>query len=112
MLTFEPIIMPIAICLIGFGCAPIYPAIIHDTPNRFTVKYSASVMAVQVGCAYLSNVTIVPLFGVIGEKTTFLSLPYVLLAILILMVITNELTTIFTKDKTKLLIEKHEKSSN
>jgi fucose permease len=112
MLTFEPIIMPIAICLIGFGCAPIYPAIIHDTPNRFTVKYSASVMAVQVGCAYLSNVTIVPLFGVIGEKTTFLSLPYVLLAIFILMVITNELTTIFTKDKTKLLIEKYDKSSN
>lgn len=112
MFTFEPQIMPVALCIIGFGCAPIYPAIIHDTPNRFTVKYSASVMAVQVGCAYLSNVTIVPLFGVIGDKTTFLSLPYVLIAILILMVVANELTTKLTKDKTKLLIERHEKSSN
>jgi fucose permease len=109
---FNVYFMPAAVFIIGFGCAPIYPAIIHDTPSRFTVKYSASVMAVQVGCAYLSNVTIVPLFGVIGEKTTFLSLPYVLLAIFILMVITNELTTIFTKDKTKLLIEKYDKSSN
>lgn len=109
--NFNIYIMPVAICIIGFGCAPIYPAIIHDTPERFTVEYSASVMAVQVGCAYISNITIVPLFGLIGEKTTFLSLPYVLLAILIVMVITNEIVVIKTKDKTKLLNDK-KKSSN
>ena len=110
--NFNIYIMPVAICIIGFGCAPIYPAIIHDTPERFTVEYSASVMAVQVGCAYISNITIVPLFGLIGEKTTFLSLPYVLLAILIVMVITNEIVVIKTKDKTKLLNDKKKKSSN
>lgn len=105
-LNFNISIMPVAIGIIGFGCAPIYPAIIHDTPNRFTPKFSASVMAVQVGCAYISNVTIVPLFGVIGEQTTFLSLPYVLLAILVLMVITNEIVIIKTKDKTKLFLDR------
>lgn len=105
-LNFNIFIMPVAIGIIGFGCAPIYPAIIHDTPNRFTPKFSASVMAVQVGCAYISNVTIVPLFGVIGEQTTFLSLPYVLLAILALMVITNEIVNIKTKDKTKLFLDR------
>lgn len=105
-LNFSISIMPVAIGIIGFGCAPIYPAIIHDTPNRFTPKFSASVMAVQVGCAYISNVTIVPLFGVIGEQTTFLSLPYVLLAILVLMVITNEIVIIKTKDKTKLFLDR------
>ena len=105
-LNFNIFIMPVAIGIIGFGCAPIYPAIIHDTPNRFTPKFSASVMAIQVGCAYISNVTIVPLFGVIGEQTTFLSLPYVLLAILALMVITNEIVNIKTKDKTKLFLDR------
>ena len=103
MFSFEVNIMPVAITIIGFGNAPIYPSIIHDTPNRFTPKYSASVMSIQVGCAYASNITIVPLFGVIAERTTFLILPYVVLLFTIIMIICNEVTTIKTKDKTKLL---------
>ena len=109
MFTFNIYIMPVAVCLIGFGCAPIYPAIIHDTPNRFTKEYSASVMAVQVGCAYMSNITIVPLFGVVGDKTSFLALPYVLLFFTIIMIVANELVIVRTKDKTKLLTKLNKK---
>lgn len=101
--TFNIYIMPVAICLIGLGCAPIYPAIVHDTPNRFTPKYSASVMSVQIGCAYLSNVTISPLFGVLGENTTYLALPYVLIGLFIIMVLCNEFVLIRTKNKDELL---------
>jgi len=102
-LIFNVYIMPIALFIIGFGCGPIYPSIIHATPTRFTKKYSQSVMSVQVGCAYIANITVAPLFGIIGNKISFLLLPYVLLTFLIIMTICNEICLIKVKDKTKLL---------
>lgn len=99
---FNVYIMPAAIFLIGFGCAPIYPSIIHATPTRFGEKMSPFVMAIQVGCAYIANITFSPLFGVIGKATTFLILPYVLLFILIILVLGNELVLIrINKEKKK-----------
>ncbi len=99
---FNVYIMPAAIFLIGFGCAPIYPSIIHATPTRFGEKMSSFVMAIQVGCAYIANITVSPLFGVIGKATTFLILPYVLLFILIILVLGNELVLIrINKEKKK-----------
>ena len=99
---FNVYIMPAAIFLIGFGCAPIYPSIIHATPTRFGEKMSPFVMAIQVGCAYIANITVSPLFGVIGKSTTFLILPYVLLFILIILVLGNELVLIrINKEKKK-----------
>ncbi len=99
---FNVYIMPAAIFLIGFGCAPIYPSIIHATPTRFGEKMSPFVMAIQVGCAYIANITVSPLFGVIGKATTFLILPYVLLFILIILVLGNELVLIrINKEKKK-----------
>lgn len=96
------IILPISILLLGLGCGPIYPAIIHDTPNRFTSKLSQNVMSIQIGCSYIANISIAPLFGVISEATTFLLLPYFLFLFLILIVFGNELVQIKTKDKSKL----------
>jgi hypothetical protein len=57
----------------------------------------------------MSNITIVPLFGVVGDKTTFLALPYVLLFFTIIMIVSNELVIIRTKDKTKLLTKLNKK---
>lgn len=99
---FNVHIMPAAIFLIGFGCAPIYPSIIHATPTRFGEKMSPFAMAIQVGCAYIANITVSPLFGVIGKATTFLILPYVLLFILIILVLGNEFVLIrINKEKKK-----------
>ena len=89
-MTFEIKIMPFAVVLIGLGCAPVYPAIIKDTPNRFSKKFSQNVMGIQMSFAYISNFLIVPLFGVIAKNTTFLILPYCVLAFFILLVLGNE----------------------
>lgn len=103
-LRFNLYIMPASLFIIGFGCGPIYPSIIHSTPTRFTKAYSQSVMSIQVGCAYIANITISPLFGVIGKYTTFLLLPYLLLLFFIIMSVCNEVVNIKVKDKTKLVI--------
>ena len=105
-MQFNVYLMPVALVLIGFGCAPIYPAIIHSTPNRFTVEHSQSVMSIQMGFAYIANVTFAPLFGVIGKNTTFLILPYVIIGVLILSVVSNELVNKLTQNNQKQEIAK------
>ena len=86
----NPYLLPVGISLVGLGCAPVYPSIIHSTPTRFTPSFSASVMAVQIGCAYLSNVSASPLFGVIGQYAGFVYYPYYLLAFLVVLALCNE----------------------
>lgn len=96
-------ILPYALFIAGFSCGPIYPCIIHATPDRFTKQLSMSVMSIQVGCAYIANITVAPLFGVIAKATSFLILPYVLLGFTIIMILGNEVVLIKTKNKEVLL---------
>ena len=94
---------PIITFFLGFGLGPIYPAIIHDTPNKFTKELSGNIMGIQVGCAYIALVTISPLFGVVGEHFGFHLLPIVLLICTILTFVFAELSNALTKDKSRLL---------
>lgn len=89
-MTFNINIMPIGLVLIGLGCAPIYPATLKATPSRFMEKYSENVMSMQMVFAYIANLVIAPLFGVVAKSTTFLILPYVVAFFLILLFISNE----------------------
>lgn len=104
-MTFNVKIMPFAVVLIGFGCAPVYPAIIKDTPNRFTKKYSQNVMGIQMSFAYISNFLIAPLFGVVAKYTTFLILPYCVLFFFIILVLGNEGINLIGKKNEKLDIK-------
>ena len=87
-----PLILPlgeavtlVGLLLIGFGCAPIYPSIIHATPSHFGAENSQAIIGVQMASAYIGNCLMPPLFGVLADHTTIAILPYYLLAILILM---------------------------
>ena len=71
--------------LVGLGCAPIYPSIIHATPSHFGASRSQAIIGVQMASAYIGNCLMPPLFGVIANHTTIALFPYYLLAILILM---------------------------
>ena len=97
------IFIPVSAFLIGLGCGPVYPAIIHATPERFTKSLSQNVMSVQVGCAYIANISVAPLFGVIGENVSFLLLPLIIFIFLFLLIGGNEMVLFKVKDKTKLI---------
>ena len=71
--------------LIGLGCAPIYPSIIHATPGHFGAERSQAIIGVQMASAYIGNCLMPPLFGVLADHTTIAVFPYCLLGILILM---------------------------
>lgn len=53
--------------VIGFGCAPIYPCIIHATPEHFGRENSQAVIGIQMACAYVGTTLMPPLFGVLSS---------------------------------------------
>ena len=71
--------------LIGLGCAPIYPCIIHSTPFNFGLENSQAVIGVEMASAYIGNIIMPPLFGLIAERVSISLLPFYLCAILGLM---------------------------
>lgn len=78
LFTFVPyneILFKIIFLLIGLGCAPIYPALVHNTPKRFGKENSSVIIGFQMAFAYIGTTLLSPLFGVIASKTSFKILP-------------------------------------
>ena len=76
--------------LVGLGCAPIYPSIIHSTPDHFGADKSQAVIGIQMASAYVGNLTMPPLFGLLANNITPALFPFYLLALLVLMVCMHE----------------------
>lgn len=83
--------------IIGLGCAPIYPCIIHSTPYNFGAKNSGAIIGIQMASAYLGATFMPPIFGVLGNASTFAIMPLYLLVFVILMLVMIELTFRVTK---------------
>ena len=77
--------------VIGLGCAPVYPCIIHMTPNVFGKDKSQAMISVQMAFAYTGFLTMPPLFGIIVENISISLLPVYLLVFLIAMFVMHEL---------------------
>ena len=84
------IIPLIGLITIGFGCAPIYPCVIHSTPAYFGADKSQAVIGVQMACAYVGSLAAPPLFGLIANHITISLYPYYLGVILLLMILMHE----------------------
>lgn len=80
----------IGLILIGLGCAPIYPSIIHETPANFGADLSQGIIGIQMAFAYVGTCLMPPVFGVLGQHISFGLYPVFLMAILILMVVMAE----------------------
>ena len=76
--------------LVGLGCAPIYPSIIHSTPRHFGADRSQAIIGVQMASAYLGNCLMPPLFGWLAARAGAALFPVYLLILLGLMVWMHE----------------------
>ena len=72
--------------LMGFGCAPIYPCIIHSTPEHFGEENSQALVGVQMASAYVGVCCMPPLFGILANGIGVSLLPWYTGLILLLMV--------------------------
>ena len=77
--------------VIGFGCGPIYPCIIHSTPYNFGAENSGAIIGIQMASAYVGSTFMPPLFGLLGNKISFSILP-VYIFIFFLLIVMTELT--------------------
>ena len=76
--------------LIGLGCAPIYPCIIHSTPFYFGSENSQAIIGVQMASAYCGTLMAPPVFGFIAENISTGLMPVFIFAFLILMAVMHE----------------------
>lgn len=76
--------------LVGLGCAPIYPCLIHSTPEHFGAENSQAVIGVQMASAYVGICLMPPLFGLIANHITAALFPFYLLVLLVLMALAHE----------------------
>lgn len=93
LLPGTPELSLIGLSLIGLGCAPIYPSIIHSTPDHFGADKSQAMIGVQMASAYIGTCLMPPLFGILANHLTVALLPLYLLTILILMITMHEILT-------------------
>ena len=95
------IIPQIGFMIIGLGCAPIYPCIIHSTPSNFGAENSGAIIGIQMASAYVGSTFIPPLFGFLGGLIGYQIMPIYILAFFILMLCMVEYTFRITSKKEK-----------
>lgn len=89
-----PSSLPLAIAgflLIGLGFAPIYPSIIHSTPNSFGKENSQAIIGIQMAAAYLGATLAPPIFGLIANYVEIRLLPLYLAIFMMLSLVMLEL---------------------
>ena len=80
----------VGLLLVGLGCAPIYPSVIHSTPAHFGEENSQAIIGVQMASAYLGSLLAPPVFGLIANHISASLLPLYLGIILTVMVLSAE----------------------
>lgn len=91
------ILSVIGFIVIGFGFAPIYPAIIHSTPENFGKENSGAIIGIQMASAYTGSTIMPPIYGFLGKWLGYGILPVYLLLFVALMIFMTEKTFRITK---------------
>lgn len=89
--SFLPkVVLPLGFLLIGLGCAPIYPSMLHSTPDNFGKDISQSIMGKQMASAYVGSTFMPPIVGFLVDNVTPKLFPIVLFCIFVLMFFMTE----------------------
>ena len=80
----------IGLCVMGLGCAPVYPSFIHSTPANFGADNSQAIVGVKMASAYVGSTFMPPVFGVIAQKINVGLYPVYLLLFAVLMLCMSE----------------------
>ena len=86
LLPFGKYISLVGLIIVGLGCAPIYPCIIHSTPDVFGSNNSQAVIGVQMAAANAGTCFMPPIFGLIANYISIKLFPIYIIALLLLMI--------------------------
>jgi fucose permease len=80
----------VGLLLIGLGCAPVYPSLIHETPTSFGPEHSQEVIGIEMATAYVGSTFMPPLFGLLIKVIDIASFPYYLMGFYGLLIVLSE----------------------
>lgn len=75
LLPLGKIVMLVALLVIGLGCAPVCPCLLHSTPHHFGKEHSQALVGVQVAASTLGNCILPSLFGLVANHISIALLP-------------------------------------
>ena len=90
LLPLHNLFLCLGLILTGLGCAPIYPSLLHATPQRFGKSLSQSLMGTQMAISYLGSTTMPPVSGFLSEKISMGLYPVLLLVFALCMTVLTE----------------------
>ncbi|WP_312427012.1 MFS transporter [Lacrimispora sp.] len=90
LLTSNQYVNLLGLILIGMGCAPIYPSMLHETPARFGKNNSSKLMGVQMAFAYIGTMLVPPAIGVLSSVVGIRFYPVFIMVLLITMFVSSE----------------------
>lgn len=90
LLPLHNLFLCLGLILTGLGCAPIYPSLLHATPQRFGKSLSQSLMGTQMAISYLGSTTMPPVSGFLSEKISMGLYPVLLLVFALMLTILTE----------------------
>ncbi|MGF7047316.1 fucose permease [Paenibacillus sp. DS2015] len=88
-----------ALFIIGLGGAPIYPSIVHSTPERFGKKASPSVIGLEMASAYTGSTLIPLVMGIIASQFGMSMVPIILLILFSIMLVSSEMVNVVYRRK-------------
>jgi fucose permease len=91
ILPLSPAFAVAGIVLIGLGTSPVFPAMLHETPNRFGKDVSQAIVGLEMAVAYIGGTTAAPLFGQLASVIGIRLFPYFLLGCILIMLVSSEL---------------------
>lgn len=81
--------------IIGLGAAPVYPSIIHSTPEHFGRENSHAIVGIQMASAYCGSTLMPPIFGLLAQYINIGLYPlYMAIFILLLAVMTERVNKV------------------
>lgn len=86
LLPFGLAVQLLGLFFIGLGCAPVYPSMLHATPDNFGSRYSQGIMGIQMACAYVGTTFMPPLLGLLAKHVSYKLFPFYLGLILLIMI--------------------------
>jgi fucose permease len=95
-------VMFAGLIFVGLGCAPIFPGLLHQTPERFGKNASQSMMGLQMACAYIGSTLSPLMIGLLADKTSITIYP------LILLIFTGTMILLVEYCNRKLVVERRE----
>lgn len=91
----------------GLGCAPIYPAIIHATPDNFGRENSQAIIGIQMASAYLGTTLMPPLFGILATNFSMGLFPFYLMIFAALTFVMTERLNLLSTRRTSNKVDLH-----